>query len=161
MGTLAISICAPPRGELATSSNGSSPTAAQIDEELQVRQRFIEAVSPYLTSLLVTVDVGDPGIAQQLSALLPKGSLVSVAGYFGGIEDWPSIAATELVGATAAEPGEQHVGVGGFHRAGPGECETVCGLLELAVQAHLGLPRRAQFDAVQAPSRRVKTRDAV
>ena len=45
--------------------------------------------------------------------------------------------------AMSAEPREQHVGVGGFHCAGPGECETVCGLLELAVQAHLSLPRRA------------------
>ena len=60
-----------------------------------MRQRFIEAVSPYLTSLLVTVDVGDPGIAQQLSALLPKGSLVSVAGS-------ADAAAAEPAGATAA-----------------------------------------------------------
>jgi hypothetical protein len=125
MGTLAISISAPPSGELETSRNGSSPTAAQMDEELQVRQKFLKIVAPYLTSLpersaqrlgnvshvellghtvwsqlnhyllLVTVDIGDPGIDQQLSTLLPQGSQVSVTGYFGGIEDWPAIPASE------------------------------------------------------------------
>ena len=63
--------------------------------------------------------------------------------------------------ATSAEPGEQRIGVGGVQGAGAGECETVAGLLDMTAQAHLGQPRRAQFDAVQAPSRRVKTRDAV
>jgi hypothetical protein len=110
-----------------------------MDEELQVRQKFLKIVAPYLTSLpersaqrlgdvshvellghtvwsqlnhyllLVTVDVGDPGIAQQLSALLPKGSLVSVAGYFGGIEDWPSIAATEPSRALLTGPANGQV----------------------------------------------------
>ena len=90
--TLAISIDLPPTGELETSGNGSSPTDIQMAEEEKARQKFLDAVSPYLASvpkrpphrqanvssiellgtgvwsqlnhylLLVTVDLGDPGI---------------------------------------------------------------------------------------------------
>ena len=64
-------------------------------------------------------------------------------------------------GATAAEPGEQRIGVGGVQGAGTCKSETMPGLRDVTAQAHLGEPRRAQFDAVQAPSRRVKARNAV
>src|ERR1700709_2230095 len=104
--TLAISIDLPPTGELETSGNGSSPTDAQMAEEEKARQKFFDTISPFLASvpkrplprqgnatsiellgtgvwsrlnhylLLVSVDIGDPGIDGELSALLPKGSKV-------------------------------------------------------------------------------------
>ena len=39
--------------------------------------------------LLVTVDIGEAGIDQDLSALLPQGSQVSVVGAFGSVQEWP------------------------------------------------------------------------
>jgi len=108
--TLAISIDLPPTGELETSGKGWSVTDAQMAEETQARQNFLDLVSPYFESLLkrpprraynvlrvellggdvwselnhylllVDIDIGDLGIDQELSALLPKGSQVSVVG---------------------------------------------------------------------------------
>src|ERR1700712_670553 len=49
--TLAISIDLPPVGELETSGNGSSPTDAQMAEEEKARQKFLDAVSPFLASV--------------------------------------------------------------------------------------------------------------
>jgi hypothetical protein len=119
MATLAISIDLPPDGELETSGNGSSPTDAQTAEETQIRQKFLDLVTPYFESLpkrpphaqgnvsrvellgrgvwsqfnhyllLVTVDIGDTGIEKELSAMLPPGSKVSAVGTFDSLLAWP------------------------------------------------------------------------
>ena len=119
MATLAISIDLPPTGELETVGNGISPTQAQMDEETRARQRFVDMVTSYLKSLprtrphragnvtrvellgrnvfsqlnhyllLVTVDIGDPGIEGHLSALLPQGTQISVVGEFTPVKEWP------------------------------------------------------------------------
>ena len=119
MATLAISIDLPPTGELETAGNGISPTQAQMDEETRARQRFVDMVTSYLKSLprtrphragnvtrvellgrnvfsqlnhyllLVTVDIGDPGIEGHLSALLPQGTQISVVGEFTPVKEWP------------------------------------------------------------------------
>jgi hypothetical protein len=119
MSTLTISIHLPPTGELEISGNGSSPTDDQMAEELQARQTFLDIVSPYLETLpdrpphrsgnvsrvellgggvwsqlnryllLVDVDIGEPRIDQELLALLPAGSKVSVVGAFDAMQTWP------------------------------------------------------------------------
>ena len=119
MATLAISIDLPPTGELETAGNGTSPTQAQMDEETRARQRFVDIVTSYLKSLpgtrahrarnvtrlellgrnvfsqlnhyllLVTVDIGDPGIEGHLSALLPQGTQISVVGEFTPVKECP------------------------------------------------------------------------
>jgi hypothetical protein len=119
MATLATSIVLPPTGELETTGDGTSPTQAQMDEEMKARGDLIDTVSPYLRSLpersphragnisrvellgrdvwselnryllLVTVDIGDPGIEQELSALLPQGTQVSSLGDFSSLQEWP------------------------------------------------------------------------
>ncbi len=119
MATLAISIDLPPAGELETTGNGTSPTQPQMDEETRARQRFVDTVSSYLKSLpstpphaignvtrvellgrnvfsqlnhyllLVTVDIGDPGIEGHLAALLPRGTQISVVGEFAPLREWP------------------------------------------------------------------------
>jgi len=115
---LAISIVLTPTGELETTGDGTSPTQAQMDEEMEARRNFIDTVSPYLKSLperpphragnvsrvellgrdvwsqlnrylwLVTVDIGDPGIEQELSAFLPQGTQVSSLGDFDSLQEW-------------------------------------------------------------------------
>lgn len=118
MATLTISIDLPPKGELETSGDGRSPTDAQMEEETQVRQDFLDIVSPYFESLprrpprrsgnvsrvkllgrevwselnhylvLVTVDIGEPRIDEELLKLLPQGSQVSVVGAFSSLHEW-------------------------------------------------------------------------
>jgi len=39
--------------------------------------------------LLVTVDIGDPGIEGHLLALLPQGTQISVVGEFTPVKEWP------------------------------------------------------------------------
>lgn len=120
MATLTISIDLPPTGELETTGDGTSPTQAQMDEEMKARQDFIDTVSSYLKSLPersphragnvsrvellgrdvwselnhyllhVTVDSGDPGIEQELSALLPQGTEISAVGAFNSLQEWPA-----------------------------------------------------------------------
>lgn len=119
MATLAITIDLPPTGELESSGNGTSPTQVQMDQEMQARQKFIDLISPYLTSLpdrpprragnvshvqllgrdvwsqlnhyllLITIDITDGGIDQDLAALLPPGAQVSVVGVVGSLQEWP------------------------------------------------------------------------
>jgi len=119
VATLAISIDLPPSGQLETIGNGTSPTQAQMDEETRARQHFVDTVTSYLKSLprtrphragnvtrvellgrnvfsqlnhyllLVTVDIGDPGIEGHLSALLPQGTQISVVGEFTPLKEWP------------------------------------------------------------------------
>jgi hypothetical protein len=120
VATLAITIDLPPTGEVETSGNGSSPTQAQQDEEMKARQNFIDLVSPYLESLperpphragnvsqvellgrdvwselnhyllLITIDITDGGIDQDLAALLPPGAQVSVVGVVDSLQEWPA-----------------------------------------------------------------------
>ena len=120
MARLTISIVLPPTGELEKTGNGTSPTQAQMDEEMKARSDFIDIVSPYLKSLpersphragnvsfvellgrdvwselnhyllLVTVDIGDPGVEQELLALLPQGTQVSGLGDFNSLQVWPA-----------------------------------------------------------------------
>ena len=119
VATLAISIDLPPSGQLETIGNGTSPTQAQMDEETRARQHFVDTVTSYLKSLpetpphrvgnvtrvellgrnvfsqlnhyllLVTVDIGNPGIEGHLSALLPQGARISVVGEFAPVQAWP------------------------------------------------------------------------
>jgi hypothetical protein len=51
VATLTLSIDLPPVGELETSGDGTSPTDAQMEEETQARQDFLDLVSPYFDSL--------------------------------------------------------------------------------------------------------------
>jgi hypothetical protein len=51
MATLVISIDLPRVGELETSGHGTSPTDAQMAEEMQARQNFLDVVSPFFESL--------------------------------------------------------------------------------------------------------------
>jgi hypothetical protein len=118
MSTMAISVHLPPVGELEITGNGSSPTDAEMAEEMQARQKFLDLVSPFFEKLpnrpahrsgnvsrvellgggvwsqlnryllLVDVDIGDPRIDQELLAILPAGSKVSVVGAFDAIETW-------------------------------------------------------------------------
>ena len=119
MATLAITIDLPPTGKLETTGNGAAPTQRQMDEESQARQYFVDTVASYLKSLpsvpphavgnvsrvellgrnvwsqlnhyllLVTVDIGNPGIEGHLSALLPHGARISVVGEFAPVQAWP------------------------------------------------------------------------
>ena len=118
MSTLTISVHLPPVGELETSGDGSSPTEAQMAEEMQARQKFLDIVSPLFETLpnrpphrsgnvsrvellgggvwsqlnryllLVDVDIGEPRIDQELLAILPAGSKVSFVGAFDALETW-------------------------------------------------------------------------
>lgn len=66
MATLAISVDdMPPIGELETTGAGTSPTQAQMDEETQARQNFIDIVSPHLKSL----PAGSPHRASNVSSI--------------------------------------------------------------------------------------------
>jgi hypothetical protein len=119
VATLVISIDLPPTGALETTRNGTSPTQSQMDEETKTRQHFVDTVASYLESLprtpphaagnvtrvellgrnvfsqlnhyllLVTVDIGDPGIEGHLSALVPQGTQISVVGEFTPVQEWP------------------------------------------------------------------------
>jgi hypothetical protein len=119
MATMAISIDLPPVGEIETSDQfQGSPTDAQMDEEMNARQKFLDIVAPYFASLpnrplnrlsnvsrvellgtgewsrlnhylvLLTVDFGDPRIQQELLAKLPGGSKLSVVGPFDSLQTW-------------------------------------------------------------------------
>jgi hypothetical protein len=119
MATLVISIDLPPVGELETSGDGTSPTDAQMAEETHARQNFLDLVSPFFASLpkrpphrqgnvfrvellgrdvwsqlnryllLVSIDIGETRIDQELSKMLPPGSKVSVVGTFESLQTWP------------------------------------------------------------------------
>jgi hypothetical protein len=119
VATLAITIDLPAAGELEATGDGTSPTQDQMDQETQARQNFTDLISPYLKSLperpprragnvsrvellgrdvwsqlnhyllLITIDIGEAGIDQELLALLPSGSQVSAAGVFDSLQEWP------------------------------------------------------------------------
>lgn len=118
MNELAILVDLPPTGELETSGDGASPTDAQMAEETDARQKFLDLISPYLASLpnrpprragnvsrvellgadvwsqlnhylvRITVDIGGGGIAEELSSKLPAGSKVSTVGAFASLQSW-------------------------------------------------------------------------
>jgi hypothetical protein len=119
MATMVVSIEVPPVGELETSNQLQvPPTDAQMEEEINARQKFLDIVSPYFASLpnrplnrlsnvssvellgvkewsrlnhylvLLTVDLGDPKIQQEVLAKLPQGSKVSVEGPFDSMQTW-------------------------------------------------------------------------
>jgi hypothetical protein len=117
MPTVAIRIDMPPRGVLEETGDGSAPTDEQMKEEQEVRKEFLDRVGPLLASLpgrppkrqgnvsqvelhgtdvwselnhyllLVTVDIGDPGI--DLTSVLPDGAEVSVVGSYTPLASWP------------------------------------------------------------------------
>jgi hypothetical protein len=120
MSTLIVHIEVPAVGELELTGDGSSPTDAQMTEETAARERILDELRPHLSSLpqrpprragnvsrvellgentwsrlnhyavLVTVDIGDPGLEEDLEKILPDGSTVAVSDTFEGLEEWPS-----------------------------------------------------------------------
>ncbi len=131
MQTLAISIEMPPTGELETAGDGAALTDAQMAEELQARQDFLDLISPFLRSLpgrpphregnvsraellgastwtrlnhylvILAVDIGGEEFGLQLRELLPAGAQVSVLGGFESLQVWPERPAER---ATAGKP---------------------------------------------------------
>jgi hypothetical protein len=125
MGSLIVEIDVPPVGELETSGDGTSPTQEQMDEEQAARDQTIAALRPYLESLpqrpphrsgnvsrvqllgkdtwsnlnhyalVVSVDIGDPGIEQGLLDVLPKGSTVAMHSDFNVLDEFPATAARQ------------------------------------------------------------------
>jgi hypothetical protein len=121
---LAITIDMPPTGELEITGDGTSPTQAQMDEEMQARDDFLDLVSPFLKSLperhlqragnvshvqllgrnvwselnhylvLITVDIGGQNIAGQLAEILPQGAQVSLTGDLNSLREWPEAPAS-------------------------------------------------------------------
>src|SRR6266511_6053204 len=117
MPTVAIRIDMPPKGILEVTGDGSAPTDEQMREELEDRQEFLDAVVPTLASLpgrpprragnvervellgtdvwsevnhyllLVTVDIGDPGI--DFASLLPAGGEAAMVGSYASLQSWP------------------------------------------------------------------------
>jgi len=89
-------------------------------EETAARERTLDALRPYLSSLperpphragnvsrvellgantwsnlnhytvLVTVDIGSPPFQEELEQILPEGSTVVVSGTFESLEEWPT-----------------------------------------------------------------------
>ena len=122
MPTVVIRIDMPPKGVLEVTGQGSNPTDEQMREEKQARQEFLDAVTPTLASLpgrpsrrsgnvsrvellgtnvwsqnnhyllLVTVDIGDPGI--DWASFLPPGAEVSTIGAYSPLLQWPEDAST-------------------------------------------------------------------
>jgi len=116
MATVVIRVDMPPKGELEVSGQGTSPTDEQMKEESQIRQEFLEHVSPQLAALierpparagnvsrvqllgtdvwsqmnhyvlLVEVDIGEPQI--DLDALAP-GAQTGVIGSYSQLQQWP------------------------------------------------------------------------
>jgi len=117
MHTLAISIQVPPVGEVEKSGDGSNPTQEQMDEEKAARDSVLQGLVPFLQSLpnrpptragnvtgfdllgsntwstlnsyllLLNVDIGHGGVAEEISKVLPEGSQVSVLGEFASLEN--------------------------------------------------------------------------
>jgi hypothetical protein len=98
-----------------------SPTDAQMAEEMHARENLLDIVQPYFESLpkrpsrragnvsrvellgrgvwsqlkhyllLVTVNIGEARIDQELSAMLPRGSQVSIVGAFESLQASPEV----------------------------------------------------------------------
>lgn len=130
MTTVVIQIEMPPKGQLEVSGGGSSPTEDQMNEETQIRQDFMDFVSPQLALLpdrpprragnvsrvellgtgvwsqmnhyllLISVDIGDPGI--DLDALVPPGGHATVIGSYDKLQQWPEKATDEGALPTSA-----------------------------------------------------------
>ena len=122
MATVAIRIDMPPKGVLEVTGQGSSPTDAQMKEEQQARQEFLDAVTTALASLpgkpsrrsgnvsrvellggsvwsklnhyllLLTVDMGEPDI--DWASILPRGAKVSTVGSYSPLHEWPGDASS-------------------------------------------------------------------
>jgi hypothetical protein len=114
---VAIRIDVPPTG-IEVTGEGTNPTDAQMKQEMEARQKFLDQVAPTLAALpsrplrragnvtrvellgsdvwahlnhyllLVSVDIGDPGI--DLASLLPPGSDFAVIGEYAPLESWPA-----------------------------------------------------------------------
>ena len=123
MASLIVTVDVPPVGELELTGDGRSPSDAQMAEEMAARERIVDGLRPYLSSLperpphragnvshvqllgentwsnlnhyavLVTVDIGDPGLEEGLREVLPEGSAVVVKGEYTPMEEWPPITA--------------------------------------------------------------------
>ena len=120
MSNLIVQIDVPAVGELELTGQGSNPTDAQMAEETAARHRTLDALRSYLSALperpphragnvtrvellggntwsklnhyavLVTVDIGDPGLEHELGRILPEGSTIVVRGTFEALEEWPN-----------------------------------------------------------------------
>lgn len=122
MATLAIRIDMPPKGELETSQDGSNPTDEQMNEELAIRQEFLDYVAPRLAELptrpphafgnvsrvelhggnvwsqlnhylvVLTVDIGIPN---GLDAVFPGEAEIAVLGPYEALQTWPEIVVSQ------------------------------------------------------------------
>ena len=131
MHTLTISIDMPPTGVLETTGQDSELTDAQMAEELQARQAFLDLISPFLQALpgrplhregnvsraellgastwtrlnhyqlILEVDIGGQEIATQLGQLLPAGAQVAVLGEFESLQVWPEPSAEPSLASSA------------------------------------------------------------
>ena len=117
MDTVVIRIDMPPKGELELEEEETSSDQDQMNEEEEIRQDFIDYVSPKLAALvakplrrsgnvsriqllgtsvwsqmnhyllLISVDIGDPSI--DLHALVPPGGKATRIGSYGELREWP------------------------------------------------------------------------
>ncbi len=118
MATVAIRVDMPPKGELETSQDASEPTEDQMNEELAIRQEFLDYVGPRLAELpkrpphavanvsrveldggnvwsqlnhylvVLTVDVGIP---DDLDELFLADADLTVLGPYEALETWSEI----------------------------------------------------------------------
>lgn len=123
MATLVLRIDMPPKGELETSpGSGAELTDEQTNEELAIRQEFLDYVTPKLAELpcrpphrlgnvshveliggnewsqfnhyvvILTVDIGIP---PGLDEIVPDGGELTVLGPFEALESWGKIASSQ------------------------------------------------------------------
>jgi hypothetical protein len=116
MGTIAITSKTPPVGQLEKGGDGSPPSDEQMREEQAARDAVANSLVPFLQSLplrparrhgnvisfellgagtwsnldnyllLLNVDIGGAGLADELAAVLSSGSSVSVVGEFESLQ---------------------------------------------------------------------------
>lgn len=175
MPTVAIRMDTSPKGVLKETEVGSSRRDEQMNEEQEVRQKFLDAVAPLLASLperplrrqwecsarrplgtdvwsnlnhylvLVTVDIGDPGV--DLTSVLPAGAEVSVVGSYK-----PT---ARLVGTTVRRPNRKLIGFVRLPtvRDGVMDEHTEQHTLEVAKQSASALATQGESRSRARPSR--------
>jgi hypothetical protein len=129
MAIVMLRIDMPPKGELETSSDGGAElTDDQMNEELAIREDFLERTARKFAELprrpphrmgnvsrveliggnersrlnhymvILTVDIGIP---YGLAELLPEGAELTVLGPFEALQTWPEIVVPSQAAATA------------------------------------------------------------